>query len=77
MSKMEIVQNNQENTETQKDDKILQDIKDCDLKINTVWWLLYRTWNLFSLMLNIFILYYWWRIIEYGGELSLFFGLLA
>ena len=36
MSKMEIVQNNQENTETQKDDKILQDIKDCDLKINTV-----------------------------------------
>lgn len=33
---MEIVQNNQENTETQKDDKILQDIKDYDLKINTV-----------------------------------------
>ena len=38
MSKMEIVQNNQEISEIQKDDKILQDIKDCDLKINTVWW---------------------------------------
>jgi hypothetical protein len=36
MSKMEIVQNNQENSEIQKDDKILQDIKSCDLKINTV-----------------------------------------
>ena len=77
MSKMEIMQNNQENTEIQKDDKILQDVKECDLKINTVWRLLYRTWNLFSLMLNIFILYYWWRIIEYGGELSLFVWLLA
>ena len=77
MSKMEIMQNNQENTEIQKDDKILQDVKTCDLKINTVWRLLYRTWNLFSLMLNIFILYYGWRIIEYGGELSLFVGLLA
>ena len=77
MSKMEIMQNNQENTEIQKDDKILQDVKECDLKINTVWRLLYRTGNLFSLMLNIFILYYWWRIIEYGGELSLFVWLLA
>ena len=36
MSKMEIMQNNQENTEIQKDDKILQDVKECDLKINTV-----------------------------------------
>jgi hypothetical protein len=36
MSKMEIVQNNQETAEIQKDDKILQDIKNCDLKINTV-----------------------------------------
>lgn len=77
MSKMEIMQNNQENTEIQKDDNILQDVKECDLKINTVWRLLYRTGNLFSLMLNIFILYYWWRIIEYGGELSLFVWLLA
>jgi len=77
MSKMEIMQNNQENAEIQKDDKILQDVKECDLKINTVWRLLYRTWNLFSLMLNIFILYYGWTIIEYGGELSLFVGLLA
>ena len=77
MSKMEIVQNNQENYEIQKDDKILQDIKNCDLKINTVWWLLYRTWNLFSLMLNIFILYYWWTIVKYWGDLSLFVGLLA
>ena len=77
MSKMEIVQNNQENTEIQKDDLILQKVKDYDLKINTVWWLLYRTGNLFSLLLNIFILYYGWRIIEYGGELSLFVGLLA
>jgi hypothetical protein len=33
---MEIVQNNQENSEIQKDDNILQDIKDCDLKINSV-----------------------------------------
>ena len=77
MSKMEIVQNNQENSEIQKDDKILQDIKDCDLKINTVWWFLYRTWNLFSLMLNIFILYYWWTIVKYWWDLSLFVGLLA
>ena len=77
MSKMEIMQNNQENTEIQKDDKILQDVKECDLKINTIWRLLYRTWNLFSLLLNVFILYYGWRIIEYGGELSLFVGLLA
>jgi len=77
MSKMEIVQNNQENTEIQKDDKILQDIKDCDLHINTVWWFLYRTWNLFSLMLNIFILYYWWTIVKYWGDLSLFVWLLA
>jgi hypothetical protein len=36
MSKMEIMQNNQENTEIQKDDNILQDVKECDLKINTV-----------------------------------------
>jgi hypothetical protein len=36
MSKMEIVQNNQENTEIQNDDKILQNIKNCDLHINTV-----------------------------------------
>ena len=36
MSKMEIVQNNQENAEIQKNDKILQDIKDYDLKINTI-----------------------------------------
>ena len=77
MSKMEIVQNNQENTEIQKDDKILQDIKNCDLHINTVWWFLYRTWNLFSLMLNIFILYYWWTIVKYWGDLSLFVWLLA
>ena len=77
MSKMEIVQNNQEISEIQKDDKILQDIKDCDLKINTVWWFLYRTWNLFSLMLNIFILYYGWTIVKYGWDLSLFVGLLA
>ena len=77
MSKMEIVQNNQETAEIQKDDKILQDIKNCDLKINTVWWFLYRTWNLFSLLLNIFILYYWWTIVKYGGDLSLFVGLLA
>ena len=77
MSKMEIVQNNQENSEIQKDDNILQDIKDCDLKINTVWWFLYRTWNLFSLMLNIFILYYGWTIVKYGWDLSLFVGLLA
>ena len=77
MSKMEIVQNNQENAEIQKDDKILQDIKNCDLHINTVWWFLYWTWNLFSLMLNIFILYYGWRIVKYWGDLSLFVGLLA
>ena len=77
MSKMEIVQNNQENTEIQKDDKILQDIKNCDLHINTVWWFLYRTWNFFSLMLNIFILYYWWTIVKYWGDLSLFVWLLA
>lgn len=77
MSKMEIVQNNQENSEIQKDDKILQDIKNCDLHINTVWWFLYRTWNLFSLMLNIFILYYWWTIVKYWGDLSLFVWLLA
>ena len=77
MSKMEIVQNNQENAEIQKDDKILQDIKNCDLHINTVWWFLYRTWNLFSLLLNIFILYYWWTIVKYWGDLSLFVGLLA
>ena len=61
----------------QKDDKILQDIKNCDLHINTVWWFLYRTWNLFSLLLNIFILYYWWTIVKYWGDLSLFVGLLA
>ena len=36
MSKMEIMQNNQENNEIQKDDKILQDVKEYDLKINTV-----------------------------------------
>jgi hypothetical protein len=36
MSKMEIVQNNQENAEIQKDDKILQEMKACDLEINTV-----------------------------------------
>jgi hypothetical protein len=36
MSKMEIVQNNKENAEIQKDDEILQDIKNCDLHINTV-----------------------------------------
>ena len=77
MSKMEIVQNNQENAEIQKDDKILQDIKNCDLHINTVWWFLYRTWNLFSLLLNIFILYYWWTIVKYWGDLSLFVWLLA
>ena len=77
MSKMEIVQNNQETNEIQKNDELLQNIKNCDLQINTVWWLLYRTWNLFSLMLNIFILYYGWRIIEYWWELSLFVGLLA
>lgn len=77
MSKMEIVQNNQENSEIQKDDKILQDIKNCDLHINTVWWFLYRTWNFFSLMLNIFILYYWWTIVKYWGDLSLFVWLLA
>ena len=77
MSKMEIVQNNQEDTEIQNDDKILQNIKNCDLHINTVWRLLYRTWNLFSLILNIFILYYGWRIIEYGWELPLFVWLLA
>lgn len=77
MSKMEIVQNNQENTEIQKDDKILQNIKNCDLHINTVWWFLYRTWNFFSLMLNIFILYYWWTIVKYWGDLSLFVWLLA
>jgi len=77
MSKMEIVQNNQENTEIEKDDKILQDIKNCDLHINTVWWFLYRTWNFFSLMLNIFILYYWWTIVKYWGDLSLFVWLLA
>ena len=77
MSKMEIVQNNQESAEIQKDDKILQNIKNCDLHINTVWWFLYRTWNLFSLMLNIFILYYWWTIVKYWGDLSLFVWLLA
>ena len=77
MSKMEIVQNNQENAEIQKDDKILQEMKACDLEINTVWWLLYRTWSLFSLILNIFILYYGWTIIKYWGDLSLFVGLLA
>lgn len=77
MSKMEIVQNNQENSEIQKNDKILQEIKICDLHINTVWWFLYRTWTLFSLMLNIFILYYWWTIVKYWGDLSLFVWLLA
>ena len=77
MSKMEIVQNNQEKSEIEKDDKILLAARDCDFRINTVWWLLYWTWNLFSLLLNIFILYYWWRIVVYGGDLSLFVGLLA
>ena len=77
MSKMEIVQNNQENAEIQKDDKILQEMKACDLEINTVWRFLYRTWSLFSLILNIFILYYGWTIIKYWGDLSLFVGLLA
>jgi hypothetical protein len=33
---MEIVQNNQENTEILKNDKILLDIKNCDIHINTV-----------------------------------------
>ena len=77
MSKMEIVQNNQENTEMQKDDDILKEAKACDFEINTIWWLLYRTWNLFALMLNIFILYYGWRIVEYWWDLSLFVWLLA
>lgn len=77
MSKMEIVQNNQENTEILKNDKILLDIKNCDIHINTVWWFLYRTWNLFSLLLNIFILYYWWTIVKYWGDLALFVWLLA
>lgn len=77
MSKMEIVQNNKEKSELQKDFKVLQDVKNYDLKVNTIWWFLYRVGNLFSLLLNIFILYYGWTIITSGGELSLFVGLLA
>ena len=33
MSKMEIVQNNQENAEIQKDDKILQEIMNLNIEI--------------------------------------------
>jgi hypothetical protein len=33
---MEIVQNNQEKSEIEKDDKILLAARDCDFRINTV-----------------------------------------
>jgi hypothetical protein len=36
MSKMEIVQNNKEKSELQKDFKVLQDVKSYDLKVNTI-----------------------------------------
>ena len=36
MSKMEIVQNNKEKSELQKDFKVLQDVKNYDLKLNTI-----------------------------------------
>ena len=77
MSKMEILQNNKENSEIQKDNDILQAALESNIKINNKAWLIYWTWTAFSFLLNIFILYYWFHIIKNGWDLSLFVWLLA
>ena len=77
MSKMEILQNNKENSEIQKDNDILQEALDSHIKINNWAWLIFRFWTIVSFILNIFILYYWYLIINHNWDLSLFVGLLA
>ena len=77
MSKMEILQNNKENYEIQKDNEILQEALESNNKINNLAWMIYWTWTIFSFLLNIFILYYWFYIIKNGWDLSLFVWLLA
>ena len=43
MSKMEILQNNKENYEIQKDNDILQEALESNNKINNLAWLIYWT----------------------------------
>ena len=77
MSKMEIVQNNKEQFEIEKDNAILQTAFKSHVKINNWARLIYRVWTIFSFILNIFILYYWYLIINNSWDLSLFVWLLA
>ena len=77
MSKMEILQNNKENSEIQKDHEILESAREVWKKVNTTWWLIFWTGTWFSFLLNLFILYYGFTLIESGGDLSLFVGLIA
>ncbi len=77
MSKMEILQNNKEQFEIEKDNEILQTAFKSHIKINNWAWLIYRVWTIFSFLLNIFILYYWYLVINNNWDLSLFVWLLA
>ena len=77
MSKMEILQNNKEQFEIEKDNEILQTAFKSHIKINNWAWWIYRVWTIFSFILNIFILYYWYLVITNNGDLSLFVWLLA
>ena len=77
MSKMEILQNNKEKAEIQKDHEILESARDVWKKVNTTWWLIFWTGTGFSFLLNLFILYYGFTLIESWGDLSLFVGLIA
>ena len=77
MSKMEILQNNKEQFEIEKDNEILQTAYKSHIKINNWAWWIYRVWTIFSFILNIFILYYWYLVITNNGDLSLFVWLLA
>lgn len=77
MSKMEILQNNKEQFEIEKDNEILQTAFKSHIKINNWARWIYRVWTIFSFILNIFILYYWYLVITNNGDLSLFVWLLA
>jgi len=77
MSKMEILQNNKEQFEIEKDNEILQTAYKSHIKINNWAWWIYRVWTIFSFILNIFILYYWYLVITNNWDLSLFVWLLA
>ena len=55
VSKMEILQNNKEQFEIEKDNEILQTAFKSHIKINNWAWWIYRVWTIFSFILNIFI----------------------